>query len=82
MQCKTIERYDENLNTIFKDKKKFDTLDEAISAAKKVNSKDNIIHKVVGYKCNVCFKYHIGRNGSELKEKERIKFKKSRYEYI
>ena len=75
MECDTIERYDENLNPILKPKLKFNTLDEAIEHAKYVNSKDHIIHKVVAYKCKKCFKYHVGRNGKELTEKERIKFK-------
>lgn len=77
MECFIIERYNENLEPIFKPKLKFDTLDLAIEYAKKVNSLDHIIHKVVAYKCTKCYKYHIGRNGKELKDKERIKFKKS-----
>lgn len=56
---------------------KFDTLDDAISHAKYVNSKEHIIHKVVVYKCTICFKYHVGRNGNILKDKERNKFKKA-----
>jgi predicted CXXCH cytochrome family protein len=75
MECQTLERYDENLNPVLKNKKKFDTLDLAIEQAKKINSKDHIIHKVVAYKCSKCHKYHIGRNGKKLKEKERTKFK-------
>lgn len=77
MECETIERYDEKLNPIFKPKLKFDTLDDAISHAKYVNSKEYIIHKVVAYKCTICFKYHVGRNGNILKDKERNKFKKA-----
>lgn len=75
MECETIERYDDNLNPIMKPKLKFDTLDDAIKHATWVNSKDNIIHKVVAYKCKKCFKYHVGRNGKEITNKERIKFK-------
>ena len=45
--------------------------------AKKVNSSDNIINKVVAYKCKECCNYHVGRNGNELADKERTKFKKS-----
>lgn len=80
MECETIDRYDENLKPIFKPKLKFETLDEAIEHAKHVNSKDHIIHKVVAYKCRKCFKYHVGRNGKELTDKERIKFKKATQE--
>jgi len=78
MECETIERYDENMNPILKPKLKFNTLDGAIEHAKYVNSKEHIIHKVVAYKCKKCFKYHVGRNGKELTEKERIKFKKAK----
>lgn len=47
----------------------------AIANAKLVNSHDHIIHKVVAYKCKVCLKYHLGRNGKELKYKDREKYK-------
>lgn len=77
MECQTLERYDENHNPILKPKLKFETLDLAIKYAKKINSLDHIIHKVVAYKCKKCHKYHIGRNGKELTDKERIKFKLS-----
>jgi predicted CXXCH cytochrome family protein len=75
MECQTLESYDENHNPILKSKLKFETLDLAIEHAKKVNSLDHIIHKVVAYKCKQCHKYHVGRNGKELTEKERNKFK-------
>jgi IS30 family transposase len=45
-----------------KPKKKFDTLDEAIEVAKKINSKSKM--KVTSYKCKTCHKYHIGKNGN------------------
>ena len=50
------------------DKKKYDTLDDAIVAAKDINKKGQNIHKVVAYKCSVCFKYHVGRNQTLLKK--------------
>ena len=62
MKCERFDRFDPQMKPIMKSKIKFDTLDQAISHAKKVNSKDYIINKVVAYKCNVCFKYHVGRN--------------------
>jgi hypothetical protein len=40
-----------------------------------MNSYNNIIHKVVAYKCTICCQYHVGRNGKELKEKDRLKYK-------
>ena len=76
-ECQTLERYDEDLKPVLKPKLKFETLDLAITHAKKVNSLDHIIHKVVAYKCKICHKYHVGRNGKVLTDKERIKFKKA-----
>lgn len=55
-----------------KPKRKYDTLDEAIEACKKLNSNEKRIHKLVSYKCSICFKYHIGSNGKLLKHKEDI----------
>lgn len=75
MECLRLERYDENHTPVYVPKIQYNTLDEAIKVAKQVNSQDRIIHKVVSYKCNVCHKYHIGRNGKELTEKQRNKFK-------
>lgn len=76
MECKTLEYYDSNNQQVFKNKKCFDTLDEAIAVAKEENAKEYHINKVVAYKCKTCFKYHIGRNGKEIKEKDRIKLQK------
>jgi len=75
MECQTIERYDEQRNPIYKPKKHWLTQDEAIDVAKFVNSQDHVIHKVVPYRCKICNKYHLGRNGKELKDKERQKHK-------
>lgn len=47
-------------------KSSFDTLDKAIEAAKNLNARNNAQHKVVAYKCNSCFKYHVGKNKSPL----------------
>lgn len=44
----------------------FDTLDQAIVAAKSLNARGNAQHKAVAYKCSSCFKYHVGRNKSPL----------------
>jgi hypothetical protein len=44
----------------------FDTLDKAIIAAKSLNSRNNATHKAVAYKCNKCYKYHVGRSKSPL----------------
>jgi hypothetical protein len=47
-------------------KHQFDTLDKAIEAAKNLNSRNNRTHKAVAYKCNSCFKYHVGSNKSPV----------------
>lgn len=57
-------------------KKQFDTLDKAIAVAKLENAKPEHIHKVVAYKCRICFKYHVGRNGKEITDKQRAKLQK------
>lgn len=78
MECDTIERYDVNdLSPIRKPKRKFETLEADIQIAKKINSAPHIIHKVVAYKCTKCHKFHMGRNGSEVTEKERARWIKS-----
>jgi len=73
MECTTLESYDENGQMKMRPKKQFDTLDGAIAVAKIENAKPHHIHKVVAYKCKTCFKYHIGRNGKEIKEKDKKK---------
>lgn len=59
----------------WKYKRAFNTLDEAIAEAKKQNAKEDHTMKLVGYKCTYCFKYHIGRNGKLLTEKDKAKLK-------
>jgi hypothetical protein len=72
MECSTFDRI-ESGEMIQRPKKKFDTLDKAIEVAKYENSKSEHLSKVVAYKCSVCHKYHIGRNGKTLTQKERDK---------
>jgi hypothetical protein len=67
--CKTIICLDSKGNPVFKEKKKFDTQDEAIEICKIENAKPNRFHKVVPYRCNHCGKYHIGKNGNLIKRK-------------
>lgn len=71
MECMTLERYDENMQPVYKPKRAFDTQDDAIETAKFVNAQDHVIHKVVPYRCKYCNKYHLGRSGKKLTEKER-----------
>jgi len=73
MQCTTLDRVEENGIMVMRPKKQFDTLDKAIAVAKIENAKPEHLHKVVAYKCNICYKYHIGRNGKPLTVKERNK---------
>jgi len=57
----------ECMTTFGKPKVKFNTMDEAIEACKRLNKEPKRIHKLVSYKCSKCFKYHIGSNGKLLK---------------
>lgn len=75
MQCNTFSHIDEEGQIVYKSKKTFDTLDEAISVCKKLNARPERINKVVSYKCTKCYKYHIGRNGKSITEKYRKKLK-------
>jgi hypothetical protein len=75
MECTTIDKVIENGVTLTKPKKQFETLELAIAVAKIENAKDEHDLKVVAYKCNTCHKFHIGRNGKPLTEKERAKRK-------
>jgi len=55
-----------------KSKVKFNTMNDAIAEAKKLNLQPKRIHKLVAYKCSKCFKYHIGNNGRLLKKEINI----------
>lgn len=57
-------------------KKQFYTLDEAIAVAKLENARDYQLDKLVAYKCGSCFMYHIGRNGKQIKPKEKEKLRR------
>jgi hypothetical protein len=76
MECSTLNYFSEDGVAVYKPKVQYDTLDEAIKVAKIENAKSHHIHKLVAYKCNSCFKYHIGRNGKEISEKKRLKLQK------
>lgn len=47
-------------------KVKFDTLEDAIKVAKKINLRGTNIRKVRAYKCPKCHKYHVGRGKTKL----------------
>lgn len=67
--CQTLLRYEPNGQPVFKPKQKFETLDDAIKECKLLNAMPHRIHKIVSYKCTVCHKYHVGRNGKEITSK-------------
>ena len=72
----TTTKIDKDGNEVIKNKIAFDTLTGAILFAKKMNTKKENKEKVVSYKCTTCHKYHVGRNGSIITDKERDKLKK------
>ena len=76
MKCYTISHFDDFGNSVFKPKQQFDTLDSAISNAKKVNSDSSRKFKVVAYKCKYCYQYHVGKNGNVVTDRDRDKIKK------
>lgn len=43
-------------------KKTFDTFEEAVEWAKRMNENPKFIHKQVAYKCRHCLKFHTGRS--------------------
>ena len=74
MDCETLIRIDPDGTKHYKPKKAYNTLDEAIKAAKVMNSQEKVLTKLVAYKCSTCFKYHIGRNGKDLSKKQKDKY--------
>ncbi len=76
MICDTLVKTDPDGHNHYKPKKAYDTLEEAILAAKKQNSSDKQIKKVVAYKCTYCCQYHIGRGKKDLTDKEKAKYRK------
>jgi hypothetical protein len=55
-------------------KKAYETELDAVTMARFLNSRENVIHKMVAYKCSKCNKLHIGSNGKLLTEEEREKY--------
>lgn len=72
----TTTKIDKEGNEVVKNKRQFVTLTSAIMHAKEMNCKKEHKEKVVSYKCTTCHRYHVGRNGSLITDKEREKFKK------
>lgn len=82
MTCDTLIRTDPDGRKHYKPKKVYNTLDEAVKVAKELNASDAHISKLVAYKCTYCYKYHTGRNGKILTEKEKNKLKKEKINNI
>ena len=49
----------------------YETEKDALMMARFLNTKPNIMHKMVAYKCIKCNKWHIGSNGRLLTEEDR-----------
>lgn len=69
---------DEDGKIVYVKKRTYETDKEAIEAARILNTKENRIQKVVTYKCPKCFKWHVGRNGNELTEKDKKHYKEKK----
>lgn len=82
MICDTLIQIDPDGRKHYKPKKAYKTLDDAIANAKLLNASDNHIIKLVAYKCTYCHKFHLGRNGKVITEKEKIKLKKEKLNNI
>lgn len=78
--CNTLLRIEPDGTKVYKDKVRFDTLEEAIEECKKLNALPHRISKIVSYKCRHCCKYHTGRNGKEISTKYRDKLHTEQYE--
>ena len=70
--CKTLVRIEPNGIRIYKDKKKYKDVHEAINQAKIINNKLNQSHKVSHYFCKTCRYWHIGRTYEMLKNNLKI----------
>jgi hypothetical protein len=76
--CQTLLNYDLLGRPVYKNKVQFPTHDLAVIACKRYNLGEHQIHKLVTYKCSVCHKYHIGRNGKEINSKYKRKIQRER----
>ena len=61
---------------VLKPKKSYETEKEALNIARFLNTKENIIHKMIAYKCSTSGKWHVGSNDKELTEEDRIHYRK------
>lgn len=54
-------------------KQAYETEMDALTTARYLNTRPNVIHKIIAYKCDKCGKWHIGRTYKELTDKDRKK---------
>lgn len=57
-------------------KKSYDTEDDALYAARLLNSSKDKIWKMVAYKCDKCGKWHVGSTHKRLTDEERERYGK------
>ena len=62
-------------------KKAYDSEMDALTTARYLNTKDDIIHKMIAYKCIVCGKWHVGGNGRVLTNEDREEARKKLKKY-
>lgn len=64
-------------------KKVYESEMDALTVARYLNSCDNMLHKMVAYKCSKCDKWHVGSTDriltKEDREEAREKLKKYKY---
>ena len=82
MECTTqiVDRINGQL--IDKPKRPFNDLEAAIKHAKSVNALPDRKFKVVAYKCKSCYKFHVGRNGNTITDKEKQKWKPQGFKIV
>lgn len=67
----TFSHYDDTGEKRYKAKKAYESEKEAVNAARMMNLKPQTIHKYRAYKCNMCQKWHIGKNtNKELSDRD------------
>jgi len=58
-----------------KPKRGYDTEFDALYAARRLNSSEYSIHKIIVYKCSKCNKYHLGHNNTILTNEDKTNAK-------
>lgn len=71
MKCDTHSHYDENGEEMRKNKLAYETFKEANEKAKILNLARGRKKMLSAYKCKICGKYHIGKNGKYITEEYR-----------